>query len=267
VSIVTRCITSLTLLIVMGWAIPTAQAHYNMLLPDKPSVKKGETVTFTYQWGHPFEHELFDAPKPERLVVLAPNGKRSDLTKALERITVPARADKKVIAYQFKFTPEQRGDYIFLLQTPPIWMQEEGIYLEDIVKVVLHVQAQKGWDAKSEREFELLPLTRPYGLQAGMVFQAQILLPPRIREKSVDSPVEIERYNASAPVSLPPDEHITRKVKPDPNGIVTATLTEMGWWGVTASRDGGQVSRDGKRVWKTLRTTLWVFVDDRPPKK
>ena len=27
-------------------------------------VKKGEAVTVLYQWGHPFEHQLFDAPSP-----------------------------------------------------------------------------------------------------------------------------------------------------------------------------------------------------------
>jgi cobalt/nickel transport protein len=239
-----------------------------MLLPDKPSVKKGETVTFTYQWGHPFEHELFDAPTPERLVGLAPDGKKNDLTKSLEKIAISAGADKKVTAYRFKFTPEQRGDYVFLLQTPLIWMEEEGKYLEDTVKVVLHVQAQKGWDAKSEGEFELLPLTRPYGLQPGMVFQARLSIPPDdVRIKTVTNPVEFERYNPSTPASLPPDEQITRTAKPDPNGTVTATLTEAGWWCVTAGSDTGQISRDGKRVGKTLRTTLWVFVDEKASKK
>ena len=255
-------------LVLLGWAIPSVQAHYNMLLPDKPSVKKGETVTFTYQWGHPFEHELFDSPTPESLVVLAPDGKKSNLTKSLEKITIPAGVDKKVTAYQFKFTPEQRGDYVFLLQTPLIWMEEDGKYLEDTVKVVLHVQAQKGWDAKSEGEFELVPLTRPYGLQPGMVFQARLSIPPDdVRIKTVTNPVEIERYNPLAPERLPPDEHVTRTVKPDPNGTVTATFTEAGWWCVTAGSDTGQISRNGKRVGKTLRTTLWIFVDDKPPKK
>ncbi len=38
-------------------------AHYNMLLPDKPWAEKDEKITFTYQFGHPYEHELFDAPR------------------------------------------------------------------------------------------------------------------------------------------------------------------------------------------------------------
>src|SRR5213596_3098342 len=96
-------------------AIPSVHAHYNMLLPDKPSVKKGEEVTFTYQWGHPFEHQLFDGPQPENLYVLSPDGKKSDLTKTLDKSAVAAGDKKKAIVYGFHFKPDQRGDYVFVL--------------------------------------------------------------------------------------------------------------------------------------------------------
>ena len=138
----------LTLAALATVALP-AQAHFNMLMPQTPSAKKGEDVVFTYQWGHPYEHELFDAPPPDSVVVLAPDGKTTDLTKSLEKITVPAGEGKTVAAYQFHFTPDQRGDYVFLLRTPPIWMAEDEEFLQDNVKVVLHVQAQKGWDGAS----------------------------------------------------------------------------------------------------------------------
>jgi hypothetical protein len=108
-----------------------AFAHYNMLLPENWSAKKDEAVTFTYQWGHPYEHQLFDAPAPESVTVLAPDGKVSDVTKSLEKIGL---GDKKVTAYRFKFTPDQRSDYVFVLRTPPIWMAEDGEYLQDTVR-------------------------------------------------------------------------------------------------------------------------------------
>jgi cobalt/nickel transport protein len=235
-----------------------------MLLPNKSSVKKGETVTFTYQWGHPFEHQLFDAPNPDSLVVIAPDGTKHDLVKSLTKIDVPAGEGKKVTAYQFRVTAEQRGDFVFLLNTPPIWMEEEQEFYQDVVKVVLHVQAQKGWDAVAGGESELLPLTRPYGLTAGMVFQAQC----RARGKPLESAlVEIERYNATPPKELPPDEQITRTAKTDPNGTVTATLTDPGWWCLTAQRDGGKRERDGKQYPVKRRSTFWVHVDEKPATK
>jgi len=121
-----------------------------------------------------------------------------------------------VTAYQLRFTPQQRGDYVFVLQTPAIWMEEDGEFLQDTVKVVLHVQAQKGWDATSRDDFEFVPLTRPYGLRSGMVFQAQIRAGVEVRKApgaagasylTQDSVkplagalVEVESYTAAPPM-------------------------------------------------------------------
>jgi cobalt/nickel transport protein len=255
-----RCVLRAILLMYWAAGATSVQAHYNMLLPAKALVKKGETVTFTYQWGHPFEHELFDAPMPERLICLVPDGTKTDLLTKLTKISVAAGDGKKVTAYQFDFTAEQRGDYVFMLTLPAMWMEEEQEYLQDVVKVVLHVQAQKGWDVPVGGTMELLPLTRPYGLLAGMTFQAQA----RAGGKPLEAAqVEAERYNPTPPKELPPDEHITRTAKTDPNGVVTVTFTEPGWWAITALRDGSRRERDGKMVPVRQRATLWVHVDDR----
>src|SRR5439155_19575289 len=98
------------------------------------------------------------------------------------------------IAYRLHFTAEQRGDYVFYLNSAPIWMPEDEVFFQDTVRVVLHVQAQKGWDASAPLPFQLTPLTRPYGLQPGMVFQAEVQprsLPP------TSLLVEIEHYNSA----------------------------------------------------------------------
>jgi uncharacterized GH25 family protein len=249
--------------------IPPARAHYNMLLPASPSVMRGEPVTLIYQWGHPFEHQLFDAPAPKGLVVLTPDGKKADLTGKLEKVALVAEKGKKVSGYRLRYTPAQRGDHVFVLETPPIWLEEDQEFVRDTVKVVLHVQAQKGWDAASRRDFEFVPLTRPYGLEPGMVFQARVQRAP---EKSADAGlprplrgalVEVERYNAIAPKELPPDEQITRTAKTDPNGVVTATLTDAGWWCLTAARDGGKRERGGKAFPVRQRCTFWVHVAEK----
>ena len=143
-------------------AASPALAHYNMLLPSATSGKKGEAVTFTYQWGHPFEHQLFNAPKPDQVLVRTPDGKTADLTKKLEKTDVPAGDGKTVTAYRFRFTPEQRGDYVFLVKVPPIYLEEDAEFVHDTVKVVFHVQAQRGWDAYLlDSGFEWGLLTRP----------------------------------------------------------------------------------------------------------
>ena len=107
--------------------------------------------------------------------------------------------------------------------------------MQDTVKVVLHVQAQKGWDADPGRQFKIMPLTRPYGLQPGVVFRAQVLAPPEgvapggteFLDKGkplAGTLVEIERFNETRPAKLPPDEFRTLTAKTDPGGVVTASL-------------------------------------------
>jgi len=275
----------------LATVILPAQAHFNMLMPQSPSAKKGEDVVFLYQWGHPYEHELFDAPPPESVTVLAPDGQGTYLTKSLEKIAVPAGEGKKVVAYQFHFTPDQRGDYVFLLRTPPIWMAEDEEFLQDNVKVVLHVQAQKGWDGAIRPGFELKPLTRPYGLEPGMAFRAELLatepdtgpdIPfpplktgagsdrgpvaprPNPPKPVADALVEIERYHAAPPKTIPADEFCTRTAKTDPNGVVTATLTDPGWWCLAAAHDAGMKEHDGPNKYPIReRGIFWVHVDEK----
>jgi cobalt/nickel transport protein len=263
-----RKVTGLALAALAAAATPS-NAHFNMLLPEHASVKKGETVTILYQWGHPFEHQLFDALRPERLSVQSPDGKQTDLLDSLEKTTVPAGEGKSVTAYRLRFTPDSRGDYVFLLRTPPIWMEEEGEFFQDTVKMILHVQAQKGWDVPAGAEFELVPLTRPYGLQAGMVYQAQLRFHPPgspVVFTPATKPIEIEHYNVAPPKELPSDEQVTRTARPDRSGAVTATLTEAGWWCLTAVRRGEPRAHEGKERPVQERTTLWVFVDEKPAK-
>jgi len=253
----TRSILALALLSLCGTG---AEAHYNMLLPQAASVKRSEPVTLVYQWGHPFEHELFDAPRPESISVQLPDGKKVDLAPVLEKIAVSATGGHDVTAYRVPFRPEQRGDYLFTLATPPIWMPEDEEFLQDTVKVVLHVQVQKGWDASAGKAFEIVPLTRPYGLEPGMVFQAQVVADAGPVPGTL---VEIEPYHAMPPQTLPADEQITRTAKTDPAGVATCTLTDAGWWCLTAQRDGGQKDHDGRSYPVKKRTTLWVFVDEK----
>ena len=90
-------------LLIAGFLRP-AGAHFNMLLPRAACASQGEKVTVTYQWGHPFEHQLFNAPEPERLIAVSPDGKEADLRKALEKIAIPVAGDK-VAAYRLSFRP------------------------------------------------------------------------------------------------------------------------------------------------------------------
>lgn len=260
-----RCILAAISALLVG-AMPSL-AHYNMLLPDKPWAQKDEKVVFTYQFGHPFEHELFDAPKPASLMVHLPGGKleKIDVDKTLTKIEVPGADGKKVAAWRFDYTPTERGDHVFLMRTARI-KHDEGKFLEDTVKVVLHVQTQKGWDWGStklgiDKGADIVAYTRPYGFLAGMVFRGKVNCFPvdEPLQKTPWSflPVEIEMYNAKPSKRLPPDELITFQTKTDRDGFFVTSLPEPGWWSMTAIR------RSDGETDVIRRATLWVHVDEK----
>src|SRR5512132_4002370 len=109
-----------------------AHAHYHMLLPDRHSVKTDDKVVVTYQFGHPFEHELFDTEKPASAIAFDPDGKSTDLLPAIEKVEAAGHERKKVAAYRFTFQPARRGDHTLLVESPPIWMEDEKHYVRDV---------------------------------------------------------------------------------------------------------------------------------------
>src|SRR5262245_46700509 len=156
---------------------PSALAHYHILTLDKPSINKDETVTCTLRFGLPFAHQMFAAQKPTRVAVRLPDGTTTDLTAKLERRENATPDGKSIVAFDWKYAPTLPGDHIIAVRTLPVWMAEENVFLDDTVKVILHVQLQGGWESPVGLPFELVPLTRPYGLRAGMVFQALVQSP------------------------------------------------------------------------------------------
>ena len=105
-------------------------------------------------------------------MVYRPDGKSTELSKTLQKFDQQA-AEKKIAAYRFPFTPDQRGDYTFVLTTPPVLLEQGARFLQDRVKVVLHVQTQKGWDIATGKGFELVPLTRPMAWSLALCFSVR----------------------------------------------------------------------------------------------
>ena len=258
-----RFFSMATLLVLSAAWIAPAQAHYHMLIPNKASAKTDESIGFAYQFGHPYEHQLFDTHKPTELYVLSPDGTKTDLLAKLEKIEADGGEGKKVTGYKFVFTPAKRGDYTFVAVSPEVKVEGEAHPLRDVAKVVLHVQTQNGWDCRAltakGSAVEVSPLTRPYGLKPGVAFRVEADEPADGERKSLSKlAVEFEKYNTKAPKELPEDEQITGTARTARSGDAVVTLSETGWWGITALREREKIQH---------RCTLWVYVDEKAPVK
>ena len=241
---------SLSLLVIMGMllafvcAFPgVASAHFTMLLPggdlevtaDDYIATLGETKTVMILWGHPFEHVIFDCLVAPEVSLRDPEGGITKLTPS--EIAVGGKK-----AYQVSFTIEKLGDSILCAK-----LTEEEHGLVDYTKAVFHCgeEAWYGWEAQVEQKVEVIPYTRPYGLEEGFVFTGKALYngaPLR------GATVEVEMYHtksvgdavvAKTEERFPEDPPMmfTRVTTTNQSGEFAYTLDEPGIWFVGATKE------------------------------
>lgn len=232
-------IAFLVLLIICGGV----EAHFTMILPKMDAKAEdyladlGETKTLYILWGHPFEHVLFDCPNVE-VSLRDPDGAIKPLIP--EPVTIEG-----VRAWKVSFKVEKMGDYIITVK-----LVEEEHGLIDYTKAIIHCgeEAWKGWEAIVGQEVEVVPLTRPYGIEEGFVFSGRALFNG---EPLVNAVVEVEKYHSKDEVEpivslaeekfkQDPPMMFTRVVKTNKWGEFSYTLDEPGIWfiGAYADKDG-----------------------------
>ncbi|MGD2174267.1 MAG: DUF4198 domain-containing protein [Candidatus Brocadiaceae bacterium] len=249
--------------------VGAVSAHFHTFWPDSPNGygRPGQRVSWQYFWGHPYELIIFDAREPNVRAV-TPDGGTVQLTPEPTEVRDPATGSTRR-AFTFSYTPEALGDTWIVLEAPPLPIEEEGEAVKDYVKQCVHVMAERGWDEPVGLPVEMVPLTRPYGLEEGFAFTARALLNG---EPLPDAAVEIEKFNGFYvdEEMLPTDQFgtedvpmITRAAKTDAGGYVTATLDEPGWWVISVSAESGTVSLEGETYPRVLRGCLWVHVEKK----
>jgi cobalt/nickel transport protein len=258
------------LLTVLGMLLTggIALGHFHTFWPDGPNgyAKLGEEIVYQYFWGHPYEMILFDAKAPTAYVV-APDGEREPVSLEPVEMEDPETGLPRA-AFRLRYTPENIGDSWLVLEAPPYPIEEEGEAVQDYVKQCIHVMAEQGWDSELGLPVELVPLTRPYGLEPGFAFTARAYMGG---EPMAGATVEIEKFNGFhvGEEMLPTDQFgmedvpmITRVAKTDAFGYVTYTLDEPGWWMISVSAESGTAAVEGEEYPRVLRGGLWVHVDE-----
>lgn len=230
-------------------AVAAAGAHFGMIIPSDDMVMKGESrdVALHLMFWHPFDGIGMDLDKPAEFGVIA-NGRKEDLLATLTPQKLKGRDTWKT-SYPIK----RPGIYVFYLVPMPYWEPAEDCYITHYTKAVVAAYGQdEGWDHPIGLKTEIVPLSKPFGLYAGNVFQGVVL----VNGKPVPgAEVEVEYFNAEDRYSAPTDYMVTQSIKADPNGIFTYGVPKPGWWGFVAlSTDERQIK--GKEV--ELGAVLWV---------
>ena len=170
--------------------------------------------------------------RPVRFGVAA-GGRVTDLAESLTEAKAGALS-----TWSARYAVRRPGDHVFFFEPAPYWEPAEERFIVHYTKVVVHALGlERGWEAPVGLPTEIVPLTRPYGLWTGNVFQGEV----RVEDKPVPfAEVEVEFYNEGGQVTAPNEAFITQVIKADANGVFCYTMPRAGWWGFSALVEGDQ---------------------------
>jgi cobalt/nickel transport protein len=233
-----------------------AAAHFAMIVPSDSMIEEGESreVKVTLSFSHPFKREGMDLDKPSQFGVVMSRWKKS-LRSLLERTNVMGHT-----GWMVEYRIARRGVYSFYMEQKPYWDPAEDRYFVHHAKTVIAAfNYEKGWDKPLGLKTEIVPLTRPFGLYAGNVFQGIVML----HGKPVPyAPVEVEYYNEKGKAEAPTAYMITQGTKADSNGVFTYAVPKAGWWGFAALNTSEKMKYQGEEKDVELGAILWVEFHD-----
>lgn len=233
-----------------------ALAHFGMLIPSDAMVMQDEerTVNLQLSFSHPMEMKGMELVKPKVFGVMA-NGKQSDLLGTLTQTTVMDQA-----AWKSDFKLKRPGIHAFYMEPQPYWEPAEDCFIIHYTKsVVAAFGDDEGWDAEVGLKTEIVPLSKPFGLYAGNLFQGIV----KLNGKAAPfAEVEIEYYNQDKKATAPTEYMITQAVKADAAGVFSYAVPRSGWWGFAALNSADfKLKHDGREKDVELGAVLWVHFE------
>jgi len=243
------CLVVVFLLSVCG----IASAHFGMVIPSDTMVMQGDerTVNLTLSFSHPMEMHGMDLVKPEVFAVVS-NGKNQSLMEKLREARVMGHA-----AWKVNYKIKRPGLYAFYMVPNPYWEPAEDCYIIHYTKTVVTAFGNdEGWDEEIGLKTEIVPLSKPFGLYAGNVFQGVVKLD---RKPVPYAEVEVEYYNTGNRSEAPTDYMVTQTIKADRNGVFTYAAPKAGWWGFAALNGADyQLDYNGEKKDVELGAVIWV---------
>lgn len=253
------CKTPMCLAVVMFVALfsSPATAHFGMVIPSDTMVmqKDSRTVSVTLSFSHPMEMVGMELEKPKVFSVSA-NGKNQELLGQLKPSKVMDH-----LAWTADYPIKRPGVYMFYMEPQPYWEPAEDCFIVHLTKTVVTAFGDdEGWDAELGLKTEIVPLSKPYGLYAGNVFQGIV----KMDGKPIPyADVEIEFYNRDKTAHAPTEYMVTQTIKADGNGVFTYATPTSGWWGFAALNTADYtIKHDGEEKDVEMGAVIWVYFHD-----
>jgi len=234
-----------------------AFAHFGMVIPSDSMVMQDEnrTVALKASFSHPFEGVGMELIKPEILGVLA-NGQKQNLLGDLKKIKIMDHT-----AWELDYTVNRPGVYMFYMEPKPYWESAEDCFIIHYTKTVVTAFGDdEGWDTEVGLKTEIVPLSKPFGLYTGNLFQGIVKLDGKPVPYAM---VEVEYYNKNGMYKAPNDYMVAQTIKADKNGVFSYAAPKAGWWGFAALNQADfKLKQAGEEKDVELGAVIWVKFHD-----
>jgi len=228
-------------------------AHFGMVIPSDNMVMQDDVkkIDIHLSFSHPFESVGMPLVKPQQFFVVK-DDKSRDLTKTLEEIKVMDHT-----AWTTSYTIKRPGAYAFVMEPVPYWEPAEDCFIVHYTKTIVAAFGDdEGWDTELGLKTEIIPLSKPFGLYAGNIFQGIV----KLDGKAVPfAEVEVEFFNKDKKAVAPSDYMVTQTIKADQNGVFSYAAPVSGWWGFAALNTSDKtMMHDNEEKDIELGAVLWV---------
>lgn len=224
-----------------------ANAHFLAFLPssDNVSDKNKTKVNFDISFIHPFAQTGMTLEQPKVFL--------NSLDKPLSLVESEKFSHK---SWKSSYDIKAPGIYKFFVQPQPYFEPAEEKFISYIPKVIISSFGfEDGWDEPLGLRYEIIPLTKPFALYSGNLFQARVI---HDGNPASNVEVEVELYNEFG-LKAPSDSHVTQVVKTDENGVFSFVMNHKGWWGFAALIEEGELTHtDGKNYPVENGALMWV---------
>lgn len=262
------CGTAAFFALFLFFCLVTAQAAMTVLVPSQPSLDRAPAppaqpeLDILFSLMLPFEHEGQPVERAQQLGALrfAPDqdghaaATRLDLLGDIEEISYLGQK-----AWGVNVALAGPALYQFTAEGRPRWDEAAGRFRQDYAKCIVPVLGYgEGWQQPSAAPFEILPLSRPFGLTAPALFSGLVLLNG---QPLAGAPVSMRRINTDASSPPGPWQRELAAVS-DTLGRFSFVLPAAGWWGCQATASGDPLKGDdGESRQLDLGALLWLYVD------
>ena len=234
-----------------------ALGHFGMIIPSDSMIMQNDkrVVELTLSFSHPFEMVGMELVKPKAFRVIA-GGQTQDLSGSLEQTQVMGHS-----AWNAAYPIKRPGVYMFYMEPEPYWEPAEDAFIIHYTKTVVTAFGDdEGWDEEIGLRTEIVPLSKPFGLYAGNVFQGIV---KRNGKPVPFAMVEVEYFNIDKKFKAPTDYMITQTIKADKNGVFTYAAPKAGWWGFAAlSTADFKLKLNGTDKDVEIGAVIWVRFHD-----